>query len=482
MFSASATDVEAKSPDNDVVTLSSFLPASTVLQDDQKSDEPVEIIPIEGDYFLTTGKYDYVDDREQTTRDWIRHQDEIYLNGFPLRIIVDNLKKEYLKELIDDFLYADQDPVVINKRLAALREFVTQFLGDAEAMKFLTADEKNYISDSLAVKLWAILRKINFDLHVTDKSKKPRYHFIISDEMQLLRVLVRKCSRYFSTDGIEESCNVLEKIWNDYLFYPLKNADLKRAYSELFFGVVHHGGVLYSLFTAHLQHINPVKYAIRSNPCIDQSRIDFTTTEENIYIKESTPILSISLLPEIKSDGSIEDEDETAVIRNADNSNVMETVVTHVISLNDDGEAVLRIESAFDYSFNFQAREILLGDWFRLKQLLTNYANNYIQYGHNLLLIEAVFENFPWIRANGDEKQLSPFRRMFANKDENFQGDKILIALGKCFPSYAEKILVDLIHYAEFGKHIFLRAIKLLQLMGRNDLANKAEFVKGVVA
>jgi hypothetical protein len=242
----------------------------------------------------------------------------------------------------------------------------------------------------------------------------------------------------------------------------------------LFFSVVHHGGVLYSLFTAHLQHINPIKYAIRSNPCIDQSRIDFTCTEENIYIKECTPIVSISLVPGIGSDGSIEDEDEAGAIRNADNSNVMETVVTHAISLNEDGEAVLRIESAFDYSFNFQAREILLGEWFRLKQMLANYANNYIHHGHNLLLTTAVFEIFPGIKANGDEKPLSPFRRMFANKDENFQGDKILLYLGRCFPSYAENILVDLIHYAEFGKTIFLRAIKLLQLMGRNDLANKA--------
>jgi hypothetical protein len=455
------------------VSSSAVFPASEI-KSEQKPEEPVEIIPIEGDYFISSSKYNYVADREQATRDWIRHQDGIYLNGFSLRIIVDNLKKEYLKELIDHFLYADEDPVIINKRLAALREFVSQFFGNAEDMKFLTAEEKSYISDSLSVKLLIVLREIFFNLDITNESKKPKYHFNNSDEMQLLRALVKKCSRYFSTDGIAESCDVLNKIWDDYLFFSLTNDDLKREYAELFFSVVHHGGALFSLFTAHLQHINPLKYFIRSDPCIEQSRINFTSTEENIYIRECTPILLIGLVPCIGSDGFVEDEDEAGAIRNANNSNVMETVVTHAISLNNAGKAVLRIKSAYDYSYNSKAREILLDEWFKLKQILVNYANNYIHYGHNLLLTTAVFETCPWIKASGDDKPLSPFRRMFTSKDKNFQGDKILLCLGKCFPSYAENILVDLVHYAEFGKKVFLRTVKLLKLMGRNDLANKA--------
>jgi hypothetical protein len=482
---------------------------------------PLEKISIEGEYFITVKAYDSVKDKEQTTRDWIRHQDGIYLNGFSLRTIVDNLKKEYIKELISEFLYSDKDPQIIAKRIAGLHELAHQFFGDLTGLQYITGENERNVPDSFAEKLACHLKEIIFDLDINIKKVKPiidevikqedgseeakanpddvglniedekssvdvgdqvhdgiappvedikvpvsqatpqrRYQFSHTPEMQLIRQWVQKFSYYFSTWRIEQSAKILEKILNDYLFYTLTSEEAKLKYIELFFKVGHHGGFMYSCFTAHLQHIDKTKYVIRSDACIDQARIYITSDDFNVYIQESTPIFCIYSLDEAVPD-----------VENADKSNVMETHVKHVVSMTDKGEALLRIFSAEDYCYNLAARDILLGEWLRLKKMLSNYANHYIEAGHNLMMIHAILELCPSIKAFCAYKPAG-FQRLFSNQAQS-QGDKVLLYLGRNSPSYAESLLVNLDHYAEMDEEHFIRAVRLLQLMDRNDLAKK---------
>jgi hypothetical protein len=153
---------------------------------------------------------------------------------------------------------------------------------------------------------------------------------------------------------------------------------------------------------------------------------------------------------------------------------VMKTQVKHVVTIDSEEHAVLKIMSAVDYSYNYAAREILLGEWLRLRKTLSDYANNYIHYGHNILMVNAIFQMFPWIKNFGSILKPSTFHRVFASLDLQYQGDKILLYLGKCSPSYAEKVLVHMDHYADMGENDFTRAVKLLKRMGRSDLASKA--------
>ena len=425
--------------------------------------KPLEVIPIEGEYFITIDRYDWVDNREQVTKDWIRHQDAIYLNGFPLRAIVNNLKKEYIKQLLSEFLYQDKTPDLLARRIATLRELAIQFFGNADELQYIDGKFERNVSDGFADKLAHHLKEIIFDLNIKNSDQKPKYHFTDTPELQLLKNVVKKFSNYFSTWAIEESAEVLEMILNDYLLDTLSSSVVAVKYTDLLFKIAHHGGFMYSFFTAHLQHINKDKYAIQSDACIAQSRINITSNEDNIYIEENTPIYRIHTL-----------DDDAPDVENEDKSNVMKTQVKHVVTMDGDERAVLKIISAVDYSYNYAAREILLGEWLRLRKSLSEYANNYIHHGHNLVMVNAIFQMYPWIKNFGTVITPSTFYRVFANLDLQYQGDKILLYLGKCSPSYAETVLVQMDHYAEMGEGDFTRAVQLLQRMGRNDLANKA--------
>ena len=472
MFSAnsppSATPVRGGSTAMSVRSLTVAVPeGSPDFKQDEIVPAEVEVIRIEGVCFVSTSTYNAVTDKEQTTVDWIRHQDEIFLNGHSLRVIVDNLKKEYLKAMFRDFLYANKNPAVIRQRIATLRAIAAQFFKPEEEknpdykLEYLCVEREYDIQDAFAVRLMNHLKSIVYDLDIKDAEKQPKYHFAATAEMVLLRGAVKKLSCYFSSDGIVESCAVLEAILRDYLFVKLKSEQAQLEYTALIFRLGHQGGFLFSLFTAHLDHMDK-KFCVPANACISRSRIELSCDDTNLHITESTPIVSIN--PYNLETPAI----AMPIVEDQDQPSVVETKIEHIVTRDGKGNTSLKIVSAVDYFYNHAARDVLIGKWLQQKNMFSNYANYYIQNGHEALMIDDLFTRFPELKAVETPKKKSLFQ-----SEMEYKGDKILAYLGKCSPSFAESVLINLDNYAEMSEMHYMRAMQLLQRMGRIDLVRK---------
>lgn len=423
-----------------------------------------DIIDLKDEGFISIANYAHVnDDTEQATKDWIRNQDRIFLNGFSLRFIVDNLKKEYLKKLLSDFLYADMSSRHIADRIAALRELTTALLGNVAGISHLSPSEECTLPDSFLVALHNQLIPIVYNLDYKNEKNKPIYSLSDNESMRLLKEQIKLAGTYFSTERVQESTHLLKKVWDEYLFVSLAPHIDREKYHTIFFQLGHQGGFLFPLFAAHLQHLDASKYVIKGDECIDLAKIQFSADANTVHIIEHTPIIRI-----------LGDDAETIYAENPDKSNVMDTEVRHSISLDSKGCPKLHITLVKDVSHNELAREALVGEWFKKKEeKLLAYADYYIQHGHNPEMIMAILNEFSHIKELITVKHIGFLKRHFLSKQNmHHEGDKILLYIGNRYPQYAENILSNVKEYVDHGEDCFVRVIKLLRRMNRVDIAN----------
>ncbi len=417
-------------------------------------------INLKDERFVSIARYNRVDnDVEQATIDWIRNQDRIFLNGFSLRFIVDNLKKEQFKKLLSDYLYADMHYPHINDRIAALRELTEVLGGDTSKLKHLSVEQECVLPDSFLVDLHNKLIPIFYNLDAVGKDGKSLYGFSHNAEIELLKEKVRLTSRCFSTEKPQDSAKLLVEIWDNYLFNLMAPDIDRNKYHQIFFQLGHHGGFMFQLFAAHLQSMDSSQYLVRPDECIDQARIEFIVDGNAIYIAEHTPITRVYLC-----DG------ETVYAENANKSNVMDLEIRHTISPDDQGNLQLHITFAEAVYHSAKACGVLLAGLF--KERLCGYAEYYVQHGHNAEKIAAIFDEAPYIQELTAVKSLNFLKIWFSPSQRmHHDGDKILLYIGMHYPKYAENILADIKKYFDQGEDCFTRVIKLFRRMNRFDLA-----------
>jgi hypothetical protein len=436
--------------------------------------------------FLSLGKYSAAD-IEQVVKDWVRNQNIIFLNGASLRTIVDDLKKLNLTQKL--IAYRDHGPdrlkdryTIIKLLFAKLEDGIKGFIkstADSADPKIKIKRQKlieileNTIGDSedpkfqdnsvLARALPLLFAGLSSDNILYDLSKisglegHPAY--------ESLAEVIKVVGQYFTAEN-RESDAVLVQIWRNHLLQNVPLEADKVAYINELTKFAHQGGFLFSCITQHAEYLSYKKetpesmptYAINGEECVNDTRIELSSHNNLVHVAESTPIRRIS------------DNENSEYIENQDRSPVMTTASKHLISVRRDGGADLTIVSAVDTVQNEAALLAVMSAFDEQKNMLLDYAKHYLANGHNSKeKIDGIMERYPKIKDKLPLKSVSFLDRNLKKDQAVHQdGDRILLFVGLSFPKFADEIVSNI---ANFDKHYFVRAIKLLRRMGYSDLA-----------
>ena len=462
--------------------------SSNSVDSESKAQPSYEIDLLASD-FLSLGKYSAAG-IEQVVKDWVRNQNIIFLNGVSLKAIVDDLKKLNLTQKL--IAYRDHGPDRLKDRYSVLQLLFAKLeneiknnikkMADSTDPKIITKRQK--LMDVLANTLQVGEDPKLQDNNVLAKAIPLLFAALSSDDIlydlskingleghpayESLADVIKVAGQYFTAEN-RESDAIIVQIWRQHLLQNVPLEADKAAYINELTKFAHQGGFLFSCITQHAEYLSYKKatptsmptYAINGEECVNDTRIELSSRDNLIQVTEVTPIRRIS------------DNENGEYIENHDRSAVMSTASKHLISVRRDGGADLTIKSAVDTVNNEAALLAVMSAFDEQKNMLLEYAQYYLENGHKSKdKIDTILERYPKIKDKVPVKVIS-FLEMSLKKDQAIhqEGDRILLYIGLSFPRFADEILANV---ANFDKHHFIRAIKLLRRMDKSDLAAQA--------
>jgi hypothetical protein len=475
--SASASSSNAAAPSAAASAPSLGAPASA----SPKLDS-IDLLAID---FISSRKYSQ-DKLSQVMRDWVAFQDQIFLQGISLREIVDKLKIENLKQQLIEYrdselgnkadrldllkqlcitlnnkfeLYlanpADSmNPTVVRTREKILAAYENTF-NDGEEINFQNPDTLNKAIPFLFVGLTG--DDILYDLSkLNELQEHPAY--------DSLARLLREVGMFFKKEEQESSEAILIDIWRKHLLAGLPEI-AQSAYIEQLSQFGHQGGLLLPSLTQHQEYLSFIPseegmppYMMNSDECGLGSKISFVFMNNILRVDSESPIKRLA------------NNAEGTYIANKDGSPIITTTTTHLISLKADSSgAIVELKSAVDAVQNQEAMRIIMGAFEDQKKMLLDYANHYLEHGHDRDDVNTIMDRYPNIQHRVPPiKTLTYIQSLGKDQAMHQEGDRILHFIGMSFPKYADDIMTNITSYPQ---EKFVRAIKLLRRMGRSDLA-----------
>jgi hypothetical protein len=429
--------------------------------------------------FLSLGKYSPAE-IQQVVKDWVRNQNVIFLNGVPLKAIVNGLKKINLRDRLIE--YRDHGPGELVNRLSLLKllfielreklkdnlqaartpvdvqrftEILANTIGASEVIDFSDNTLLGRAIPLLHVEL--ALDDILYDLHkLPDLDGHPAF--------ESLAEVMRIAGQYFIAENVDSQA-VLIHIWHNYLLQDLALEIDKLAYIDQLTQFAHQGGFLFSSLTHHAEYLSYKKatpesmptHAINGAECVNDTKILFSIQNNILQVAEETPIRRIA------------DNENAESIENDDRTPIITTSTRHSISVKRGGGAELMIKSAIDTVKHQDAMLVVIQAFLEHKTLLVDYANGYLAYGHSKGHIDLIMARYPKIKDKVPVKMLSFIDRNL-KKDQlmHQEGDRILVYIGMSFPGFVDGLLSKI---ADYDQDAFVKAIKLLRRMNKTDLA-----------
>ena len=420
---------------------------------------------------------------KQVVRDWIANQGRIYLNGQPMKKIIEQMRSNNLGDALEVYCApASTSNTDHTNRQSALADFGKLYatltgksIPQEELHNHLHEFAQHYAANDV-IYSQIIIETENFNLKM------------------FLSFMKQEFEEYFTSNNAK-SGEILRKLLSENLLHHLP-AEEKSSVLQVLEKFAHQGGFCYPASTGVSQIFATLNTVLgtksgHSHDAVAATTFEYQSVKNGVSVRELTPETALGHV----DDNSqfivdLKMEDIAGNLTEKELPGLVEFQIEHTVLFKPEEKAAkLELKSAQAIIFDPKAWNSIIGQLNQIERfeearpLLVEYAKNYLLHGHDKVQAEILLAKYPEFHEHNPVKQLGTLTSLFnSTAVEHNNQDRLLTIFGKIdrtfkvtfkiMDTFADEIKKNFKDYTK-DENSFVMAMKLLVRLDEKEMLLK---------